>query len=144
MKIPTYSSIAELRLRTRAKSALFAGGINTVGDALAALEEGDKALLGLKGFGPKSLAELKERLRERDFRLPGDPLPAPEVVTAEPEEAAPRENRPRKLQPLLHGLCQRKSYYPLLVSGSELLWPRAASKSTSDPGFMSCLGCWPS
>jgi hypothetical protein len=94
MTIPTYSSIAELRLSTRARNALFEGGIDTVGDVLAALEEGDEALLGLKGFGAKSLADLKERLRERGFHLPGDP--PPEVVTTAPQEKAPEEKPPQK------------------------------------------------
>ncbi len=45
--------IAELGLSTRSKNALLNAGINTVSDVLAALEEGDKALTSLKGFGAK-------------------------------------------------------------------------------------------
>jgi len=77
-------SITELGLRTRAVNVLAENGIRTVGGVLAALEVGDKALLSLKGFGPKSLADLKEKLRERGFDLPGEPVPEPEAEVAEP------------------------------------------------------------
>ncbi len=62
--------IAELGLSTRSKNALLNAGINTVSDVLAALEEGDKALTGLKGFGAKSLADLKTKLQEQGLGLP--------------------------------------------------------------------------
>lgn len=65
-------SIDELDLRTRAKNILIEGGIQTVGDALNKLEEGDEALMNLHGFGLKSLATLKKRLRAQGFALPGD------------------------------------------------------------------------
>jgi hypothetical protein len=60
-------AITELGLSARASKVLVGAGINTVGDALDALEEGDEALIDLKGFGPKSLADLKTRLEERGF-----------------------------------------------------------------------------
>ena len=63
-------SLTELGLRARAENVLLGAGINTVGDVLAALEEGDEALTKLKGFGPRSLADLKERLQEQGFSLP--------------------------------------------------------------------------
>ncbi len=74
--------IMELDLRTQAKKVLFGAGLETVGDVLEKLEEGDKALTNLKGFGLKSLATLKKRLRGRGFILPGD---------EEPEEAEEAE-----------------------------------------------------
>ncbi|MCK4315137.1 MAG: hypothetical protein KAX24_05140, partial [Anaerolineae bacterium] len=83
--------ITELGLRTRASTVLLGAGISTVGDVLTRLEEGDKVLTGLKGFGPKSLTDLKERLRERGFALPGEVAPSPEVVEAVLEEEAPEE-----------------------------------------------------
>ncbi len=67
--------IDELDLRTRAKNVLIEGGIETVGDALKKLEEGDEALMNLHGFGLKSLATLKKRLRAKGFILPGDEEP---------------------------------------------------------------------
>lgn len=88
------ASIRELGLRTRAENVLLDGGISTVGDALAALEEGDDALLSLKGFGPKSLADLKTGLQKGGFTLSGEPVPSSAAAPAveeggleeEPEE----------------------------------------------------------
>lgn len=88
------ASITELGLRTRAENVLLDGGISTVGDALAALEEGDDAVLSLKGFGPKSLADLKTGLQERGFTLSGEAGPSSAAASAvevgvleeEPEE----------------------------------------------------------
>ena len=65
-------SVMELDLSSRFKKVLVSAGMETVGDLLARLEEGDEALTNLKGFGLKSLATLKKRLRARGFVLPGD------------------------------------------------------------------------
>jgi large subunit ribosomal protein L31 len=67
--------VMELDLTTRAKKVLVGAGLETVGDLLAKLEEGDEALTNLSGFGLKSLATLKKRLRGRGFVLPGDQVP---------------------------------------------------------------------
>lgn len=65
--------ITELELGARAEKVLAGAGIKTVGDVLAKLEAGgDDALTNLSGFGLKSLATLKKRLRARGFVLPGD------------------------------------------------------------------------
>ncbi len=45
---------------------------------MAKLEEGDEALTNLRGFGLKSLATLKKRLRAHGLVLPGDEVPAEE------------------------------------------------------------------
>mgnify|MGYP001041664765 CR=1 FL=1 len=85
-------SITELGLRARARNVLLGAGIGTVGDVLARLEEGDESLTDLKGFGPKSLADLKERLRGRGFVLPGEVVALlPDVVEAVLEKKAPEE-----------------------------------------------------
>ncbi len=47
-------------------------GIQTVGDVLAKLAEGDDALTGIRGIDLAALATLKKRLRARGFTLPGD------------------------------------------------------------------------
>ncbi len=47
-------------------------GIQTVGDVLAKLAEGDDALTGIRGIDLAALATLKKRLRARGFNLPGD------------------------------------------------------------------------
>jgi len=85
-------TIMELDLRTRAKKVLIGGGVETVGDALEKLEEGDQALMNLKGFGLKSLANLKKRLRARGFHLPGDEEPAEEGTEEAEEEAEDAES----------------------------------------------------
>lgn len=78
-------SIEELDMRTQAQNVLLGAGVATVDDVLDILEEGgDEALMNIKGFGLKSLATLKKRLRARDFVLPGDE--EPREGDAEPEE----------------------------------------------------------
>ncbi len=62
--------ISGLNLSTRAANVLLQAGIGTFGDVMALLEEGDEALLNLPGFGPKSLTDLKRKLRARGFTLP--------------------------------------------------------------------------
>ncbi len=62
--------IAELELNTRVVTTLEKAGITLVGQALELLEQGDGALLALEGFGRKSLADLKRRLKSRGFDLP--------------------------------------------------------------------------
>ncbi len=68
--------ISVLELGTRAEGALRAAGIETLGDVLEWLARGDETLTNLRGFGLKSLATMKKRLRARGFVLPGDEPPA--------------------------------------------------------------------
>ncbi len=70
--------VMELELGSRVQKVLAGAGIKTVGDVLVKLESGDEALTDLRGFGLKSLATLKKRLRARGFVLPGDEVPAEE------------------------------------------------------------------
>lgn len=87
MKTSPDISIMDLDIRTQAKKVLAGGGIETVGDVLEKLEEsGDQALINLKGFGLKSLANLKKRLRGRGFVLPGDEVPEEEDEEGEEAE----------------------------------------------------------
>jgi large subunit ribosomal protein L31 len=67
--------VMELEIGVRAQKVLTGAGIKTVGDVLAKLESGDETLTNLTGFGLKSLATLKKRLRARGFVLPGDEVP---------------------------------------------------------------------
>jgi len=77
--------ISVLELGTRAEAVLREAGIETIGDALEKLAEGDETLTDLRGFGLKSLATLKKRLRARGFVLPGDQPPAEEEPGGETE-----------------------------------------------------------
>lgn len=62
--------ITELELGKRAETSLSNAGIENVGQAMERLEKGDSALLEIDGFGRKSLADLKRRLKARGFELP--------------------------------------------------------------------------
>ncbi len=64
--------LSELEVGTRYLNALEEAGITTAGDFLVRLAEGgDKSLLDIKGFGQKSLIDVKRRLRARGYEIPG-------------------------------------------------------------------------
>lgn len=63
-------SIEELDLGKRASEALSNAGIKTVGDILQKMKTGESSLLSIDGFGRKSLADLKKRLRQIGYELP--------------------------------------------------------------------------
>jgi large subunit ribosomal protein L31 len=79
--------VTELDIGARSKKILVGAGITTVGDVLAHLNEGDDKLTNLSGFGLKSLATLKKRLRSRGFTLPGDEA-LEETSVVEPSDEA--------------------------------------------------------
>jgi len=62
--------VEELGLGTRATEALIKGGIANVGQVLDKLTTGEAALLALDGFGRKSMADLKKKLRQMGYELP--------------------------------------------------------------------------
>jgi len=62
--------ISELELGTRASEALAKAEIVNVGQALDKLSQGEVALLAIDGFGRKSLADLKKRLRQFGYEMP--------------------------------------------------------------------------
>jgi len=62
--------ISELELGSRATEALSKAGITKVGQALDKLAIGEATLLAIDGFGRKSLADLKKRLRQMGYQLP--------------------------------------------------------------------------
>lgn len=64
--------ITILGLSGTAERILQDAGIQTVGDVLAKLAEGDDALTNIRGIDLAVLATLKKRLRARGFTLPGD------------------------------------------------------------------------
>jgi len=63
-------SVAELELGTRSTEALAKAGITTVGQVLEKFSLGEDTLLSIDGFGRKSLADLKKRLRQFGYVLP--------------------------------------------------------------------------
>ncbi|MBN2547890.1 MAG: 50S ribosomal protein L31 [Anaerolineales bacterium] len=62
--------IAELELGTRPTEALIKAGFATVGQILDKMASGEAAVLAIDGFGRKSLADLKKRLRQLGYELP--------------------------------------------------------------------------
>jgi large subunit ribosomal protein L31 len=62
--------IAELELGKRATDVLAKADIVKVGQVLELLSEGESKILAVDGFGRKSLADLKRRLKQRGFELP--------------------------------------------------------------------------
>jgi len=62
--------ISELELGSRADKALAEEGITEVGHVLERLKSGEAAILEIKGFGRKSLADLKKSLRRMGYELP--------------------------------------------------------------------------
>jgi large subunit ribosomal protein L31 len=68
-------SITDLNLGARVEAALAKAEITTVGQIMDKLQQGDDALLAVEGFGRKSLADTKQRLRARGFDLPGEAEP---------------------------------------------------------------------
>jgi len=86
-------SIETLGLSTRVYNSLNQAGFATVEEILEKLAEGDKEVLAIKNFGPKSLAELKERLQAKGF-VPveeAEEVEEIEAVTKEPVEAVEEE-----------------------------------------------------
>jgi len=62
--------ITELGLGTRAIEALAKANISKVGQVMELLEKGESGILAVEGFGRKSLADLKKRLRQFGYELP--------------------------------------------------------------------------
>ena len=63
-------SVEVLDLGTRVTNALVDAKIASVDDLLTQLENGDQTLLDIKGFGRKSLIDLKKALRAQGFEIP--------------------------------------------------------------------------
>lgn len=69
-KVSPERPIAELELGTRATDSLAKADITKVGQVMEMLETGEASLLAVEGFGRKSLADLKKRLRQFGYELP--------------------------------------------------------------------------
>ncbi len=69
-KVTADVSLEVLDLGTRVTNILNDAKIMTVADLLTLLEGGDQPLLDIKGFGRKSLIDLKKTLRAQGFEIP--------------------------------------------------------------------------
>ena len=63
-------TIAELELTKRVTDTLARADIFTVGQVLERMSAGEASMLAIDGFGRKSLADLKKRLRQFGYDLP--------------------------------------------------------------------------
>jgi len=63
-------SIDELNIGPRAKEALKKAGLNTVGQVIEKLNEGEQTILDIGGFGRKSLIDMRKHLRQLGYDLP--------------------------------------------------------------------------
>ena len=69
--------IEELELTVRAYNCLKRAGITKVGEILRRMEKGEDEMLAIRNFGKKSLDELVDRLREKNYlTVPGVDLSA--------------------------------------------------------------------
>lgn len=62
--------ISDLDVNKRVVSSLAKAKIENVGQVIEMLSAGDAQILAIDGFGRKSLAELKRRLKSKGFTLP--------------------------------------------------------------------------
>lgn len=62
--------IADLSVGTRVVDTLAKAGITNVGMFLEKLSLGEDAVLAIDGFGRKSLADMKKRLRQLGYKIP--------------------------------------------------------------------------
>jgi large subunit ribosomal protein L31 len=69
-KNPTEQKVAELGLSGRANDALAKAGIETLGQLVAKLGEGDGAVLAIPGFAQSNLTAAKKKLRALGYELP--------------------------------------------------------------------------
>ena len=89
----TYETpIEQLDLTVRVFNSLKRTGITSVGEVLEMLERGEEAMLTIRNFGEKSLSELKEKLRAKNFLL-GDDQTADDVEEGDLIEAASPNGR---------------------------------------------------
>ncbi len=69
-KDPAERKVVELGLSARANEALTKAGIETLGQLVAKLAEGDEAVLALSGFAQSNLTAAKKKLRALGYELP--------------------------------------------------------------------------
>jgi len=71
------AAIEELELTVRAYNCLKRAGITKVGEILKRMEKGEEEMLAIRNFGKKSLDELVDKLREKNYlNAPGVDLSA--------------------------------------------------------------------
>jgi large subunit ribosomal protein L31 len=69
-KTPLTLPLSQLGLNARQIAALSENGINTAGDFLTRLTQGEESLLEIPGIGRKVLSDLRKSLRSRGYDVP--------------------------------------------------------------------------
>ena len=69
-KVSPDRPIADLDIGKRPTEMLAKAGITQIGQFLDKLQEGEKAVLAIDGFGQKSLSDTKKKLRSLGYELP--------------------------------------------------------------------------
>lgn len=64
---PLGLALEEMELQTRAENALREEGLTTVGDIFERFQQGEDALLAVRGVGQKALIDIKKFLRSEDL-----------------------------------------------------------------------------
>lgn len=83
--------IEELELTVRAYNCLKRAGITKIGEILKRMEKGEDEMLAIRNFGRKSLDELVDRLREKNYlTVPGVDLSA--YIDEDEEEAGEEDD----------------------------------------------------
>jgi DNA-directed RNA polymerase subunit alpha len=67
--------IENLDLSVRVFNSLKRAGITTVGEVMELLEKGEDAMMSIRNFGEKSMDELVDKMREKNYMDDGQPTP---------------------------------------------------------------------
>ena len=84
-----FISLEETGLSQRVLEHLKRNGLESVGDVMERLAEGDEGLLRLSGIGPKNLAEIKQAIAGLSFAGKEEPGPVEEVAASPSEAVTP-------------------------------------------------------
>ncbi len=112
--------LEDMDLSTRVRNHLAKSDVETVGQIMERLVDGDEGLLALDGIGPKSLSEIKEKLEALPLAKP-EPEPVEVVAEKEIDEAAPKEPEEKEAvaEPPVEPMVEPDTVEPELVEKPE-------------------------
>jgi len=138
----TVTPLAELKLSARVQHILEREGINSLEILLALWKEDPQRLLEIRGFGTKSLDEVRQRLLEGGYLAvePEAQAPSPEAVEEEgeeeavAEEAAAEAKPPEEVVPSEEIVLEEAPELPTEVTPEEEAEEAEAEQVTEIPG----------
>jgi DNA-directed RNA polymerase subunit alpha len=80
--------IENLDLSVRVFNSLKRAGITTVGEVLELLQKGEDAVMSIRNFGDKSMDELADKMREKNYMNEDEENASEEDVVLEAEKAS--------------------------------------------------------